>query len=656
MCGITGIISRKEDLHPTLIKSMTGALEHRGPDDEGYLAVDWTGGHVTPLTGPISQSPDLRIEQFHRQAGMFLGHRRLSILDLSPAGHQPMSDPEKIIWIIYNGEIYNYLEIREELLALGHRFQTSTDTEVILAAYRQWGRECVHKFNGMWAFVIYDSRQKIIFGSRDRYGVKPLYYFSDTSHFAFASEIKALLTLPFVKREINDSQVHGYLKWEKESGEETFFKNIFEIPPACSFSFDLRSGVFQKWRYYQIQFNPDWEDFDQARFCRHSQKTEELIFNAVRLRLRSDVPVGSCLSGGLDSSAIVCSINHLLKRQHYAQLGPSQKTFTAIYPGFECDESQWAKIVVNSTRTSWYTTTPTSQGLLQDLEDFVYTQDTPCGSTSIYAQYCIMRLAKEHGVKVLLDGQGGDELFAGYTPHYQFFFNEILKNRAVRCYLNELKFLANSPLNGGYLFKALQDLLLGRGLPSYGINVFNKLTNSQKFLSQDFLKAYPSAQGYAIVPSECGGLLNAALKAYLENSLPNLLKYEDRNSMRFSLEARTPLADDAPLIDYTFQVPSVYKIHNGWNKYLFRKCLAGILPPAIQRRKDKIGFATPEYFWLKDINGHLKGYITRKLTPYVNVELLLQKWDTVFHDPLSLKTANIWRIINLAAWMKIYSL
>ena len=429
MCGIAGIYSQKHPLERSWITSMTNAMKHRGPDDEGYLAVETHARRATPLIGADSKVSGSSIDQYQKNAGLFLGHRRLSIIDLSPAGHQPMPNSDQTLWLIYNGEIYNYLALKEELKRLGYVFKTNTDTEVILAAYEHWGKDCVKRFNGMWAFVIYDQRKNILFGSRDRFGVKPFYYFLDDDHFAFASEIKALIKMPFIKKEINQTAVYDFLTYElEEHHEETFFKSIFELFPGYSFEFNINENLLTKWPYYTLSYENKWEKFDEKKLQGHVARVKELITEAVQLRLQSDVPVGTSLSGGIDSSGIVCLINDILKKEKVACVGERQKTFTACYKDdASIDESRWADLIIEKTKASGYKTFPDANGLLKDLEELVYAQDIPFSSSRTYAQFQVMRLASQNGIKVLLDGQGADELFAGYFPAHGFFFKEIFQ-------------------------------------------------------------------------------------------------------------------------------------------------------------------------------------------------------------------------------------
>ena len=658
MCGIAGIFSCNQNVRFEWIVKITNALKHRGPDDEGYLAVDTKTKDINPLAGADSKVKYSRIEGFNKDVDMFFGHRRLSILDPSLLGHQPMSNNDKTLWIIHNGEIYNYIELREELKSLGYNFHTNTDTEVILAAYEKWGESCLDRLNGMWAFVIYDKRKNMLFGARDRTGVKPLYYYLDSNFFAFASEIKSLIRIPIIKTGINPNAVFDYFvfNWQ-ENEEEGFFKNIYELQPSHGFHYCLSTKAFKKWKYYSLKYSESWQNFNKNKLKGFTERIEELVFNAVSLRLRSDVPVSSCLRGGIDSSTVVCIVNKILEKGNVDQIGERQRVFTACYDNDKAiDESKWAGLVTESTKTSWYRTFPNSKDFLEDLEDLVYTQDIPFGSTSIYAQYRVMKLAKESNVKVLLDGQGADELFAGYQAYYRTFFAEILKNLKISAFVRELKSLDNSPLNMGFLFTSLIKLYSARFFPPPIKRYLFKANNKEfNYLNTDFWNEH--GERLELLKDKADTSLNHMLHKHINRqSLKSLLRYEDRNSMRFSIEARTPFADDINLIEYVFQIPSVYKIHNGWSKYLLRESISGLISEKIRLRKDKIGFATPEFRWLNEMKNEFKEYITTDLKEFINTKKLLDDWDLLINNQTKSGITNIWRFINFAVWKKVYGL
>ncbi len=658
MCGIAGIFNCNQNVRSEWIVKMTNTLKHRGPDDEGFLAVDTSTKEIHHLAGNDSKVNYPRIEVFNRNVDLFLGHRRLSILDLSSNGHQPMSNEDKTIWIIHNGEIYNYQEIRKDLTSKGYRFLSNTDTEVIIYAYEEWGEDCLLRFNGMWAFVIYDKIKNVLFGSRDRFGVKPLYYYLDSGVFAFASEIKSLIKMPKIKTGVNPNAVFDYFifNWQ-ENEEEGFFKNIIELQPSSGFHYYLSTKTLRKWRYHSLKYYENWEKFNGDKSVEFATRTGELISNAVASRLRSDVPVGSCLSGGLDSSTVVCIINKILENGSMAQIGERQRVFTACYENDKViDESKWARIVAERTRTSWHQTFPNSMDFLEDLENLVYTQDIPFGSTSIYAQYRVMKLAKESNIKVLLDGQGADELFAGYQAYYRTFFAEILKNINISAFVRELRNLDNSPINMRFLLTSLAKLYSARVSPlSLKKYLFKKNSKEFNYLNTDFWGE--NSERLELLKDKADTSLNNMLHKHLSRqSLKSLLRYEDRNSMRFSIEARTPFADDTELIEYVFQIPSVYKIYNGWSKYIFRESIKGLIPEEIRLRKDKIGFATPEFRWLNEMKNEFKEYITNDLKEFIDTKKLLDDWDLLINGQVKNGVTTIWRFINFAVWKKVYGL
>ncbi|MGH8055645.1 MAG: asparagine synthase (glutamine-hydrolyzing), partial [Candidatus Entotheonellia bacterium] len=396
-------------LSPTAIGAMAQALSHRGPDDEGYVALQGQGDalRVTPLRGPVSTIQDLPfLTEFAGGARLYLGHRRLAILDLSPAGHQPMAYGDHL-WIVFNGEIYNYVELREELKAAGYEFSTGTDTEVILAAYDRWGEGCVTRFNGDWAFAILDTQRRVLFLSRDRYGIKPLYFVRGDDSFAFASEIKALFSLPSVPRSLNPEKALQYLAlFCRDHTEETLFDGIYQLRPGESLRIDLQTGQLWRWLYYTPTCSPELGAYDHRKALAYAADIRDLLFDAVRLRLRADVPVGTCLSGGLDSSVVVAIMAELLRRDGHTA-GP--RTFTAVYPGEAIDESAFARLAAQQAGASSHFVYPSREGYWQTLPTLLYYQDEPFGGPSAYAQWEVMREVSRH-VKVVLDGQGGDEV------------------------------------------------------------------------------------------------------------------------------------------------------------------------------------------------------------------------------------------------------
>ncbi|MEO5357112.1 MAG: asparagine synthase (glutamine-hydrolyzing) [Nitrospirae bacterium YQR-1] len=621
-----------------LVSRITNILRHRGPDDEGYLAVNTQSGKVYELTGDDSVIGGRHINSFNEPVNMYLGHRRLAILDLTESAHQPMNYQNRY-YTVYNGEIYNYVELRGELRAAGYEFRSGSDTEVLLASYDRWKEDCAGKFNGMWAFAIYDRAANQLFCCRDRFGVKPFYYTVLRSGFAFASEIKALLALPDIKRAVNDEAVFDYLALGNEG---RFLSEIDELMPAHSMTIDLSTDLRPAVkRYYTLNTNRSLFAAEGVTTTEAAAKVRELILNSIALRLRSDVTVGSCLSGGIDSSTIVCAIDSFIKRQHIAQVGIRQKTFTASYKDTETDESRWAQIVSSEANTQWFQTFPTAPELLDDLDDLIYCQDVPFRSTSIYAQYRVMKLASEHGVKVLLDGQGADELFAGYPMFYGAFFSNMLKEGKLFNLISECKHMGNAPLSMGSVVSYLLKSSLMKTIPGFVKNVLTRGLNTH--LSEDFKNAHKGRLS-SLLDKKYSGNLNAMLLQYmLEENLQCLLKYEDRNSMHFSIEARVPFADDTPLIEYVFALPGAFKIHNGWSKYVLREAVSGLVPETIRLRTDKVAFRTPEKTWIKEISRYLRESIEQETACYFKPAAFEKLLDS----------SGAWRAVNLSVWLKV---
>lgn len=649
MCGIAAIFRRSTGIDKSIIKSMCDCIAHRGPDDEGFLA-------YSTETKTAYELDSRNFREFTGQANLYLGHRRLSIIDTTSAGHEPFKDPDGKYYMIFNGEIYNYIELREDLKKKGYKFVSKTDTEVLLYLYMEYGEGCLEYLNGMWAFIILDTEKNILFGARDRFGVKPFYYFHDNEYFIFASEIKALLKAPQINRSINLKAAFDFLASARMLEENiTLFENIYELEPSYCFTLNLADNNFQKKKYYELKFLNSYEKFDEAKSKKYIDEVREKVFNAVKLRLRSDVAIGSCLSGGIDSSSIVCVINSLMKQQKIEQVGELQKVFTASYPGTVIDETKWASIVAKATMSEWHQTFPNSNELLEDLEKLAYVQDVPYGSTSIYSQYRVMKIASENKIKVLLDGQGGDELFTGYTYFLRPYYNELIKNKDFKSIVNEYKQTENSPLNKSDLnvmfAKSFANLFFSSDVKRKLLNIIEpeNLLINKNFYEKNFNRLQT---GKLLEFTD----LNSSLhNRFTISSLGELLKYEDKNSMNFSIEARTPFADDIELIEYVFNIPSSYKIRNGWTKYLLRESMKGIIPEPIRTRTDKLGFATPEYFWLNSIKENIKDYFTDDLNDFMKVDKIRQDWDSLFSKQKKTGITNFWRFISFAVWKKVYN-
>ena len=596
MCGIAGLASFRSPLNGGWIHKMTAVLQHRGPDDEGYLAVDTSRKEpkCTALGGSDSSAAGLQsISDYHARADLYFGHRRLSILDLSSAGHQPMESAAGA-WIVFNGEIYNYLELRDELKGEGYDFSTATDTEVILAAYAHWGEDCVRRFNGDWAFCIFDAARRVLFLSRDRYGIKPRYFFHGPRFFAFASEIKALLAIPTVPYAINREKAFEYRAlFCRDHSNETLFDGICQLVPGENATLDLATRTLRRSRYYSLTANPAAEKYDHAKAIDYACDIRDLLTDSIRLRLRADVPVGTCLSGGLDSSTVVAIMSKLIGADN-----ANLNTFTAAFPGELFDESRFAALAAKRAGVRSHVLYPSHEGYRQDIARVLYHQDEPFGGASIYSEWAVMREASKH-VKVILDGHGGDEVFAGYKDYRQAFLADLFVRARWATFLTELVKLSAMHKDKRMFLREIKSLpmyVFGRTAKRamYRVYYRRQIAASRR----DFQTArLPEPKR---IDEKFAGDLNEVLLHYMRAyTLPYLLRGEDRCCMAHSIEARIPFTDYR-LVDYVFAIPAIYKIHDGWTKWLLRLAVSDLLPPEIVWRKDKLGFASPRWATAED--------------------------------------------------------
>jgi len=594
MCGIFGLWHfDNKPIDPAATQRATNLLRHRGPDDEGYLFINTANNCILPYRGrdTIAELNLPRLENaFGHSFNLAFGFRRLSIIDLSAAGHQPMASADHRHWIIFNGEIYNYLELRSELAGYGHQFRTNTDTEVILAAYRQWGRDCLSRFNGMWAFVIWDARQQEMFCARDRLGVKPFYYFFDEKHFIFASEIKAILAVASEARQINYPYFANFLLTGLlDHSDQTFFAPIATLPPAHYLTINAATKTLSPKRYWEI--NPAAIK-TQYGYASPEKTFLDLLRDSVRLRLRSDVPVGTCLSGGLDSSAIVALASRLLPH--------SINSFSSIYspPGYS--EEPFIRLVAQANKTNSHFTSPDPEKFFALLGKIIWHMDEPAAGPGIYSQWFVMELAKQ-SVTVLLDGQGGDELFAGYAPylplHLLSLGRKILKERRP-ILLGRFLQDAGIILRDGHRY-FFPELSLGQFLKKVYMRATGKRRRPELWLNAEMAEAQRRLMIDEHNPISSQDPLNRRLYHDLTRaSIPALLHYEDRSSMAFGLEARVPFLDYR-MVEFALGLPGEMKIKGATTKYLVRQALKNILPEAVRTRRDKMGYPTPLAMWLR---------------------------------------------------------
>lgn len=622
MCGIFGIFSSPLPEN-VIIRDALGSIRHRGPDDEGYALINSSGNASLSLSGRDTCA-ELRDEYRDildvdlKSYDLLLAHRRLSVIDLSCKGHQPMSYRDGDVCITYNGEIFNYRHLRAELQLSGYSFVSDSDTEVILAAYHKWGQQCVNRFNGQWAFCIFDGRSGKLFCSRDRFGIKPFYYWFDGKHFAFASEIKSLLTLPFISSEINRHLIPDFVIFhELDTSGETLYRDVCQLPPSHNLILDLKRETLRAEKYYELNYLDEAGDYNHQKALRYADDIRDLLIDSVKIRLISDVPVGTCLSGGLDSSSIVVIISRLLKEGGVSQdqIGEKQKTFTASYDDPKVDERIHADQVVRHTNVDSYLSRPSAEGLWKELNRFLYHQDGPCPSTTFYAGWDVMRLASRH-VKVVLNGQGGDELLGGYLHYEILYLADMIRNRRYRDVFAALSGMAyRHGLTRAFLKGSIGSCL---AMAPAGLKLFL----SKEWYRSPYIAVRRLLNEPVSIDEHLAKMMDwmKSLNRFLINDtsmryLPQLLHYDDRNGAAFSIENRVPFLDHR-LFEYVSSIPSIYKLYKGWSKWLLRLAMRDLLPQRILWRKDKLGFPTPVKTWLthslSPVPGLLKQYGLRK--------------------------------------------
>lgn len=582
MCGILAYYNSKGIPESRLTQSLKALkkIDHRGPDGEGVLLINTRTGDSyqlrtdeTPAGLPGTCSlQDIAGKEFD----LLLGHRRLSILDVSVNGHQPMSYNGN--WITFNGEVYNYIELREELQQLGYKFASGSDTEVILAAYEAWGEACVKKFNGMFAFVIFDKRHKKLFVANDRYGVKPLYHYASGQELMLVSEMRQIKAYD-VQTSLNKNAIAVFLKdYYIDVGEETFYNEIRRFRPSHYAGVPLggASIVLQQQPYYEVKIG-------KGAFKNIEEEFGALFESAVKLRLRSDVPVGFASSGGLDSSSILYKAYSLLSNGGR----PDLATFSAIFPGLAGDESEFIKLVEKDLGIRSHYVNPMEEFTIADFEKHIYHQELPTHSTAYYAEWCVSRMVNAQKVKVLLTGQGGDEVLAGYHHHFYRYCRQLILSGKVLEYLSQIKKYAE--------------------LKSEDINKLHRRIFSDVKLAMKFRIGLADLGGAMVNKWNRADKLTELMKIDLtELMLPTYLRSEDRDSMAFGLETRHPFLDYR-LVDFCFSLPDNFKIRDGWQKWLLRRSMTGV-PEAIRYRKDKKGYTTPQEVWVSQNKAIFESY------------------------------------------------
>lgn len=622
MCGIAGGWWPQPASAQTQLPQALHAMRYRGPDDQGF--------ELYPFNPAV----------------VALGQVRLSIIDLSAAGHQPMHSHDGRWVIVFNGEIYNYRELRAELRTLGHSFTSDTDTEVLLAAWVQWGHACLPRLAGMFAFAVLDKQSATLTCVRDAFGIKPFFYSAQAgSGFRFASELPALLQLLPSKPALNWQRAYDYLAHgDYDSTPDTFYAGIHHLPPGHWLSVNLATGhpgAPQCWWVPNITERPGWK-FDDA-----VEQVREQFLQNIRLHLRSDVPLGAALSGGIDSSAVVCAMRHV-------EPDLPIHTFSYIAAGSEVNEEQWVDRVNAHVAAIAHKVSATGADLARDLDDMIRAQGEPFGSTSIYAQYRVFQLAKENGITVTLDGQGADEMLAGYSGYPGPRLRSLLETGQIQQawqFLNQwAQWPGRSRTQGakagvaafaqGGLYQALRRLNGTKAIPDW--MRAGPLQDAGVQLHIPLQRPQGNAHGRRV---------NAELALALSRrGLPSLLRHGDRNSMRFSIESRVPFLT-LDMADLLLSMPEHFLISpQGQTKSIFRAAMRGIVPDDVLDRRDKIGFSTPEKEWLLGMVPTVREWLSEDLRlEFFDQAKVLQEFNHIISGGERF-TWQIWRWVNFCRW------
>jgi len=623
MCGILGGWWKKEpDNLNKKVETALDRISQRGPDDRGFDLISSANGTVV------------------------LGHTRLSIIDLSKAGHQPMYSVDNRFSMVFNGEIYNYKELRCELIGLGWVFKSNSDSEVLLVAWQQWKDDCLNRLIGMFAFVVYDSVEKVMTCVRDPFGIKPFFYHINVNgELRFASDVNALTCLLDVKPGLHLQRAYDYLVLnDYDSNEFTFFDGVKHLMPGYKIKFD-----FNKFNVAEPEewWSPTILENKKISFKDAAQHVREQFLKDIRLQLRSDVAIGVTLSGGIDSSAVVCAMRNI-------EPDIPINTFSYIAQDKKISEEHWVDLVNTNVNAKSFKVVAGPTELLNDLDDLINSQGEPFGSTSIYAQYKVFKLARENGVTVTLDGQGADELLAGYRGFPLQRLQSIIETDG---YVTASRYALEWSSWPGRTKKEGLICLAGASLPfqlrKKAKDIFiapikpdwldcDALSECGVVFHQQVLAPVREYKGRRVVEE-----LMHTIKS---TGLTRLLRHGDRNSMRFSVESRVPFLT-TEMADLLLSLPESYLVSvKGETKHVFRAAMRGIVPDEILDRKDKIGFATPEEAWLREISPVLREWIKGAVNiPFLKCDQLLEEFDLIFEGNKKF-TWQLWRWINFIRW------
>ena len=622
MCGIAAVVMQHGSAAPAdVVWRMTNALAHRGPDDEAV----------------------------HLSGSVALGFRRLSILDLTPSGHQPMSTPDGSVTIVFNGEIYNYIELRSELEARGHKFRSSGDTEVLLHAYCEWGAECLPRLNGMWAFLVHDQHRKVIFGSRDRFGIKPLYRHQSDGTTLFASEIKAIRASGLYTSATNWGTAARFLLEKRlDDTTETFYEGIVQVAAGAAFELDLR-GNYREWLFWSL------DDIGKSPTANPADAFAELFEDAVRLHMRSDVPVGVSLSGGLDSTSIMCASARI---RAASDANGDLQAFCYMAPEF--DETDYIMDTVRQADAMLRRLDVTAQGLWADFERMLWFQDEPVHAMPALIGYQLMKLAADHGIKVMLNGQGADETIGGYSSYFSDYWHTLLSTRhPLRTWGEIGAYVASHGGRRGPLAlrqaRQLAQTRLGQLGPYRALRrVRRRLRREDSWFSPELSTYLPEEPDAHNARRDLDGALASSV---MRSPLPLYLRVEDRNSMAHSIEARLPFLDYR-LVALMFTLDPEWKLRGPWNKYVLRQAMRGRIPESVRLRIDKMGFPVPWRQWAaEDLREPMRAIITSRQARergVYNTEAILRDFEGCRRGEPDLLT-RMFNMVEFELWARMGS-
>lgn len=632
MCGFAGWICFNENhfINNDPVKNLSiilNSIKHRGPDGEGKYFWGYDNLKFNPET--------FKTKSFTYDCRIAFGHRRLSIIDLSDAGFQPIADENEEFFIIFNGELYNYIELREKL-ENKFNFRTKSDTEVLLAAYMNWGDKMFDKLDGIFSFIILDKKNKKIFGARDHLGVKPFYYYFENGLFLFGSEPKVISSILPERLNLNwQTSSEFLLAGLSDHSEDTFFKEIKQIPVSSFFEISLPNRDFKiksYWRNPELNYSGNEEYF--------IDNYNKVVSTVIERQLRSDVKVGSSLSGGIDSGTIVKTINTLLSDK-----ASEYNTLTFSFPGFEDDESEIAKKLSQNLGMNWIKVEPSLSSIKEDLNKMTLNMEEPFSSLSMFAQYKVMESAKENNIKVMLDGQGGDEIYLGYPRLAQRGYIEHLKR------LNIFRFIKEWQLLKKNLSISMSRSLLGNiYFNSKKTAIWKANKDFSQYVNQDYLSNYRKDLIDDVFAPK--SLIEKQIDELKYYCLPRLLKYADRNSMVFGVELRVPHISQL-MMSYYLSIPINLRIKNGWTKYIVRKSMNGKLPDEIIWSNVKRGFDIPQSFWIEKLRTTFDNWIDAlpESNPF-NLENI--KKDLA--DENKRGSYKLWKVLSLIGTITIKNL